>query len=68
MALGSLDEQTRVLLNNRPRGVRYYDIARALDINQRWIGLYHRGEVKQPDVKKVQALYEYLTGRPLFQE
>lgn len=63
----NLAEETRRLLLDRPRRLTYEIIGEATGLNPRWLS-HFAGDAEQksdPGAGKVQALYEYLTGRSL---
>lgn len=58
----SLYEETIKLLNN---GADISQVASKTNLQYDWVNKLKRGDIKDPSVNKVQAVYEYLTGRPL---
>jgi hypothetical protein len=68
---GTLQIETLRLLRDRPRHMTYEKITELMDnskcrpISVHWIHSYLSGKLTRPDVDRVQALYEILTGRSL---
>lgn len=60
--MASLYEETIKLLNN---GADISQVALKTNLQYDWVNKLKRGDIKDPSVNKVQAVYEYLTGRPL---
>lgn len=60
--MASLYEETIKLLNN---GADISQVAVKTNLQYDWVNKLKRGDIKDPSVNKVQAVYEYLTGRPL---
>jgi hypothetical protein len=70
MASSSLHSTTLHLLKNRPRHITYEQIAESCQcmpggITVGWLQQFITSRIKNPDVDRVQDLYEYLTDRPL---
>lgn len=60
---GTLLARTRKLLQSTDK--TYLDIYKATNLNPNWLSLLARGEMPNPSVNKVQALYEHLTAKQL---
>lgn len=60
---GSLLARTRILLQSCEHS--YLTIYKATGLNPNWLSLLARGEIADPSVNKVQALYEHLTNAKL---
>lgn len=60
--MASLYEETVKLLNN---GADISQVAANTNLQYDWVNKLKRGDIKDPSVNKVQAVYEHLTGRPL---
>lgn len=60
--MASLYEETIKLLNN---GADISQVAVKTNLQYDWVNKLKRGDIKDPSVNKVQAVYEYLTGKPL---
>lgn len=60
--MASLYEETIKLLNNC---ADISQVAVKTNLQYNWVNKLKRGDIKDPSVNKVQAVYEYLTGRPL---
>lgn len=60
--MASLYEETIKLLNN---GADISQVALKTNLQYDWVNKLKRGDIKDPSVNKVQAVYEYLTGKPL---
>lgn len=58
-------EHTKKLLANRPRSVRYIDIENATGIPVGWLKSLSRGATKDPSCARIEALYEFLSGKSL---
>jgi hypothetical protein len=68
---GSLMERTRQLLRESGKSLPevYADLhARGSDIGYFWLRKFSSGNVQDPSVNKVEQLYTYLTGKPIFEE
>lgn len=61
--LGTLYLRTREMLVRETRSLE--DISAASGISLFWLRKLRYAETTDPSVHRVQALYEYLTGRPL---
>lgn len=73
MASVSLNDRTLELLRNRPRTMTYSVIAEAMketcpQITVSWLLQYAHGRYTFPPIERVQALYEFLAGKPLLSE
>lgn len=73
MASVSLTERTQELLRTRPRNVTYEVIAKALHPENvpaftKWLTYFNTGRIQYPSVDNVQAVYEFLSGKPLFND
>lgn len=53
------------LLRERPRSVTLAMISQATGLKQSWLNMMITGYFEDPGVKKVQALYEYLSQKTL---
>lgn len=62
----TLSERARKLLSNRPVHMGYKEIASATGLTYGWIQSFAKGGGKDYGANKVQKLYEYLAGKPLF--
>ena len=60
-----LAARARDALRARPREITYQDIAEAIDVPVRWLELFATDRVRQPDVSRVERLYEHMTGKSL---
>lgn len=60
---GTLLARTRKLLQSAEDS--YLVIYKATGLNPNWLSLLSRGEIPNPSVNKVQALYEYLSNNKL---
>lgn len=66
MVSPSLYEVTRELLINRHRKITLQKIEADLPGHSiKWLSELSNGRMKDPSVNKIQALYEYLSGKPL---
>lgn len=60
-----LRDKTRQLLKNRPATVDYRDIEEATGLKQSWLKAFACKGIENPDVNKIETLYEYLTQKEL---
>ena len=49
----------------RPRVLTYEVIAEECNVSKRWLEQLAAGKIKEPSVCKVEAVYEFVTGKPL---
>lgn len=73
MASVNLNDRTLELLRNRPRTLSYAKLAEAMKdihpaVTLSWIQQYAHGRYTFPPIDRVQALYEFLTGKPLIKD
>lgn len=73
MASVKLTDKTLELLRNRPRTMTYATIAEAMketcpQITASWLHQYVNGRHRFPHTDRIQALYEFLAGKPLLSE
>lgn len=61
-----LKTRTRQLLINRPRHMTMKKINTDTDLPVYWLVKFETGASNGPDVTRVQKLFEYLSGRTLF--
>jgi predicted transcriptional regulator len=54
-------KKTRTLIANRPRSVSLQDLAEVAGASEAWIKKMTRGEIKDPSVNKVGAIFDFLT-------
>lgn len=66
MATPLLLDKTKELLNST--GADLTDIAIETSVTYDWLVKLKGNRIKDPSVNKVQAVYEYLSGKPLFSE
>jgi hypothetical protein len=64
--MANLGDRTLALLNEKQYDIKI--VAQATELQYDWLIKFRRGAIKDPSVHKVQKLYEYLTGKPLFTE
>lgn len=62
----SLNERTLELLSKRSESLK--SISKKTSLSEAWLDAYAYNRTKNPSVKKVQELYEYLTGGTLLDE
>lgn len=60
-----LEERTRELYLKLPRNIKDVDIAKATQLSSVWIHQFTKGKAKFVDAGRVEALYEYVAGKPL---
>lgn len=64
--LGSrLLEQTRELLDNRPKGVTFKRIAEETQLSMSWLSHFAADNCDDPGVIKIETLWRYLSKREL---
>jgi hypothetical protein len=64
----NLSTVTRKLLRNRPRTLTITKITEDTGLNRRFVDQFSTGVAKMPDVDKIEALYVYLSKKPLILE
>jgi len=68
---GSLNLRTLALLRDRPRHLTYAKLAQLMSnascrpVTVHWIHSYQSNRLENPDVDRIQALYEILTDKCL---
>ncbi len=65
MASICIVEQTRYLLINRPRPITLEAISAGTGIPVNWLSAFSRYRLDDPGAKRIQVLFEYLSGQPL---
>lgn len=65
MSASVLATRTREALAARPRIVTYEVIAEECGVSVRWIQQFASDTIADPGVHKVEALYNFLTGKEL---
>lgn len=71
MPCGSLYRHTLELVRQRPVTMTYAKLAEACfeksdgNVTETWLRQFATGRSHSPDVDRVQAVYEVLTGKPL---
>lgn len=63
----TLAERTRELLKTRPRTVTYEKIAADTGLKRRWLNDFAGDTHGTWCVGRVETLYNYLSGKPLFE-
>ena len=58
-----LKQRTIDLLRETPISMK--QIAKDLDLNERWLFFFRKGHFDDPGVEKVERIYVYLTKKPL---
>ena len=56
---------TRDLLASRPANLELQTLALELDVSVDWLSKLMRGKIDDPGARKIQKLYERLTGKRL---
>lgn len=65
MASRQLLDKTLDLVRNRPREVSYEQIAAEAEVSISWLKKFVSGEIKEPSVCSVEAVYVFLAKKPL---
>lgn len=65
MTAHNLLEKTRELLVKRPRDMSYADIAKAINVPERWLEYFAGKDDAAEKALRVIDLYEYLSGKPI---
>lgn len=60
-----LQERTLELYAALPRNVRLKQISSDTGLTKSWLSEFFNGNLKYPQIGKVEILYEYLSGSPL---
>lgn len=63
--MSTLYDRTYALLRERMATTSLQTISRESDLPYYWLNKISIGATKDPGVRRVQKLYEYLTGKPL---
>jgi hypothetical protein len=62
-----LCERTQQLVKTRPANVSYDDLSRSAKVSKRWIEAFANDRIPDPSCRRVERLYEVLTGRKVFE-
>ena len=65
MPSSTLYDRTLNLVRNRSRQITFRQIQTDTGLTVGWLEIFATGKMKDPGVCKVEALYVYLTGKPL---
>lgn len=65
VAPSQLNIKTLYLLKNRSRRLTLDQIARDTQVSKSWLRKYSEGKIDDPGTAKIEALYVYLSGKPL---
>lgn len=60
-----LRDKVLELLDNRPRNVTLKDVAAGAGVKEAWLKRLVANDIPEPGVGKVEAVYTYLSGKPL---
>lgn len=58
-------EQTKKMLNERPRSVTFARIEKETGLKQSWLKMVANGTIKDPSVNLIETLYFYLSGEKM---
>lgn len=61
----SLKYRTLCLLQESPQTDR--EVAKAIGVSVPWVRMFREGVIHAPNVDTIQRLYEYLSGKQLFE-
>jgi transcriptional regulator with XRE-family HTH domain len=61
----SLTKKTLELYRQRPRSMTKDRLAEELGISPSWVDQWSRGIIKNPSADRIQAIYEFLSGKKL---
>lgn len=64
--MGTLLEKTLMLMKRSQRQKTLPEISKDTGLPFYWLRKFASGDISDPSVNKVQILYEYLSGTPLF--
>ena len=65
MSSPKLLTKTIEAIKNRPSCLTYNHIADECNVSIRWLDNLVAGKIKDPGVTKIEAVYEFVTGRSL---
>lgn len=65
MLSSRLYDKTLFLVKNRPVTVTYQVIADATGVKRNWIEAFAAGRIPDPSVRKIEALFGFLSKTPL---
>lgn len=61
----NLTAHTLALLRDRPRSTTLDQVAAGAGVTKSWLQAWICGQISTPSADKVQAIYEFLTKKPL---
>lgn len=61
----TLDQHVRDLIINRPRTITLAELAHAADVSQSWLDAFIAGKIKNPGVRQIVEIYDFLSPVPL---
>lgn len=65
VSTSKLHTRTVEAIANRPRLITYDVIAEECGVTVRWLQQFTSGNIADPGVAKVEAVYEFVTGKKL---